>query len=162
MIIHWRSLFLLLTLPVFSMSTYYTIPEYIDFLTNSDGAYQQATTSIELVKYDYESVLGIQDWRMNHQVGSSHVSPFQTSAFTPSYINTFGTTFSLSRSILNTGGSVSFSMDNQQIKQPLVQFGSVSASTPLFYESAIDITYTQPLLAGFGGTELKLPIIQAS
>lgn len=162
MIINWRFFSLLLTIPVFSVTTYYTVPEYIEFLANSNGAYKQSRLQIKSAHHRYEAQRGMRDWSMNHTIFSNHQSPYQTSSFTPEYVDSFGTYFSLSRPILSTGGHLSLSLDNQRIKQSDIVYNGLSFSTPLFYQSAIDISYTQPLLAGFGGSELNFPILQAS
>ena len=140
-------------------SNQYSLPEYIDYLQYEHTYFQEQQSKVKETKYFFHQSKGVQDWRMNHSIFSSHIEPYKTSSLTTSHINTFGTRFGFSRPILLTGGSLDFSITNQELRQQSVEFNGITFGEPAYFENEIAFSYTHPLLYGSNGDVIQYPIL---
>ena len=143
-------------------SQYYSLADYINFLEKDHTFLKQQQSIIDQSKHDYLAASSIEDWSMNHSIYTTHVSPYQTSSFSSSKYDSFGTSFGISRPVLNTGGLIDFSINNLRLKQDSIVYNGITFGEPLYYENDITLSYTQPLLFGFAGEVLKTNLIITS
>jgi outer membrane protein TolC len=158
--------YFLLFLALFSIqsmaSDTYSVKEYIGYLTDQHVASKQLKSKQHASQHHFGMANAITDWNIQTTVYGNHAEPYQTSSFSPSTIDTFGTEFSLFRPILTTGGQLGFNINNTKVSQSEISFNDAVISPGQYYNNAISVTYTQPLLYGFMGEALNYPIMVAS
>lgn len=140
----------------------YSIKEYIDYLTHEHSTPKILQSKILASTYSYNMTNALTDWTINAAISSTHIEPYQSSSFASSFIDTNGFDFSITRPILFTGGALTIGHKQQKISQPPVIFGGTTLSESTYFQNAISLTYSQPLLHGFMGETLKFPIYSAS
>ena len=155
-------LLLLLFISIQAIGTTYSIADYMDFLESKQPFLNQQKAIIGASISQYNQVNALTDWTMTHSLYSNHVTPYQTSSFSPSKINTLGANFNFNRSFLETGGTLSFSINHSKLMQDSIVYNGITFGEPLFFENDISLSYTQPLLYGYGGSALNIGRIQAS
>jgi outer membrane protein TolC len=140
----------------------YSIKEYVDYLTRDHSTPKILTSKISVARYGYNMANALTDWTISTGIANTHVEPYQSSSFATSFIDTQRFEFSMSRPILTTGGSLTIGHTQQKISQPPVSFGGMTFGERLYFQNAISLTYSQPLLYGFMGETLKFPVVSAS
>ena len=133
------------------------LDQFLALIKTNHPAMEKETLVPQIETVRRDGFLGGQDIALS--VTPSYVSqnPLVTSGFTPTHINqsAFGT--KLEKALWKTGGrlSLGFTSDftEQNFTTPIVipGFGDITG-LPKFYQNALAITYTQPLLQNFGGS----------
>lgn len=140
----------------------YSIKEYVDYLTREHSTPKILQSKISAATYGYNMTNALTDWSINTSIAKAHVEPYQSSSFATSFIDTNSFDFSISRPILSTGGSLRIGHTQQKISQTPITFSGITLSESLYFQNAISLTYSQPLLYGFMGEALKFPVYSAS
>jgi len=156
-------LFSLLVIKPLVGSSIYTVDQYIEHLLSSHAQPKQFRLREQNSVYDYNISKALTDWSFSTSLLSGHSEPYDTSPFSPSYIDTLMAKFSISRPVLVTGGEISFGVTQQRTKQPPIVFsGNLPINQSQFFQNMISMSYRQPLLYGFSGEIYKTPIAIAS
>ena len=157
------SYILILSFSIFPVTgDIYSIEEYIDYLTFDHSTPKLLNSKRSISKSNLIFNEGISDWTVQSSVFSHHIEPFQTSGFVSSGIDRYGTSLELKKPLLFSGGAFSFGILNEKVTQAEVLFNGISLNEPIYFENKLFITFQQPLLYGFMGESLNLPIIVAS
>jgi len=104
-----------------------------------------------------KSTTGRQDWEF--QLGSfvRRDEPLQLSPFSPTSINTQGIQTGFKKRFWATGGSLELNWMGQHFDQSIPTIQGVTLGLPKFYQHAISLSYSQPLLKNLGGGLDRLP-----
>ena len=155
---------LLLTLFCSSLSAndVYTVDEYIDYLTTSHSKPKILNSKVSASQHAFTMANALTDWQISSALTSSHTEPYQSSSFSSKYVAIIGTNFGISRPVLSTGGALSFGMTQQRVSQSPLELNGVELSQGIYFQNAMTVSYTQPLLYGFLGEAYDLPILIAS
>ncbi len=147
---------------IFAETSVFSVQDYVDYLTNKHSKVAVLKSNNAISQYDYQIANSITDWQLMTSYTNAHSEPFQSSSFTPAFINTHTSTLELNRPILSTGGSISFGITQQKINQPAIAFNGVSFNQSQFFQNTLNLAISQPLLYGFMGEAYQFPIDIAS
>jgi outer membrane protein TolC len=161
-ILGYGTIFLIICSPLFGNSTT-NLNTYLKYVLTNHAKPKEFKTTVRSAAADYAIASAFTDVVITTSLSKTHAEPFQTSPFVPASVETISGQLSLVRPILATGGNLSISLQKNRVSQPSISaFNGMSINQPIFYDTSLSLSYTQPLLHGFMGETYKLPILIAS
>jgi outer membrane protein TolC len=144
-----------------------TLDEYLDQLQRTHPLFEKERLTVQIDREKQESYLGTQDWLISSGPYYSRLNPLPPGSFTPESVDQIGMGAVAQRAFWKTGGRLSFSWssdltDQSGLKDIVLPLGDLTGNPEIpdmvfetgpskYYQSALAVTYTHPLLKNRGG-----------
>jgi outer membrane protein TolC len=144
-----------------------TMDQFLNQLQQAHPLFEKERLTVQIDREKQESYLGAQDWIISSSMNYSRLNPLPPGSFIPERVDQINVGAVAQRAFWKTGGRLSFSWssdltDQMGLKDIVLPLGDLTGNPEIpdmvfetgpskYYQNAIAVTYTHPLLKNRGG-----------